>query len=168
MNLVLKISLQNITNKKPLIMKKFIYLLFILPLFFTSCSDDDDPKNETSIIPSSFQGRSNEILGHIDLLSKNITISVWDHGKIDGDIISIYVNGDVVIAQKTLDGPGNKFVVDVTLKHRGYNYMLLYAHNEGSISPNTCAVSINDGSNTREFILEANLDTNGTVDLYVD
>lgn len=149
-------------------MKKFIYLLLITPLFFTSCSDDDDPKNDSSIIPPSFQGRSNEWLGSIDLSSKNITIYVWDHGQIDGDIISIYVNGNEVIAQKTLDGPSNKFAVDVKLKYNGYNYLLLYAHNEGSIPPNTCSITINDGANSSEFTLSANLDTNGAVDLYVN
>lgn len=151
-----------------MIMKKLIFALTIM-LAFTSCTKDDEPeRNEVSIIPDSFLNRQNKYLGTVELSNREITISVWDHGQIDGDIISIYVNGKVLIAEKTLNGPIDKFVVKTTLEYNGYNYLLLFAHNEGSIPPNTASISINDGVDTREFILEANLQTNGTVDLIVD
>lgn len=148
-------------------------LLFALPvlfvLTFTSCSKDDGPtRNNESIIPDSFLDRLNEHLGTVEVGNREITISVWDHGQIDGDIISIYVNGDEIIAERTLNGPADKYVVTTTLEYNGYNYLLLYAHNEGSISPNTASLSINDGENTKEFVLEANLETNGAVDLIVN
>ena len=138
-------------------------------LLFLSCSSDDGPtRNDESIIPVDFLGRTNEVLGNVDISSRKITISVWDHGKIDGDIISVYVNGKEIITEKTLDGPLNKFVINTTLEFDGYNYLLLYAHNEGSISPNTAAISIDDGTNKRDFILRPNLSTNGAVDLIVN
>ena len=134
-----------------------------------SCSNDDGPtRNETSIIPDTFQDRDNENLGTVEVSSRDVVISVWDHGRIDGDIVSIYVNGNEIIAEKTLEGPSNMFSVNTTLEFEGYNYVLLYAHNEGSISPNTASMSIDDGIAISEFILEANLLTNGAVDLIVN
>jgi hypothetical protein len=107
-------------------------------------------------------------LGEVNVANREIAISVWDHGTIDGDIVTIYVNGNAVIAERVLEGPLNMFTVNTTLEFEGYNYMLLYAHNEGSISPNTASMSIDDGVTVNEFILEANLLTNGAVDLVVN
>lgn len=150
-------------------MKTRISIALLGVFFFVGCSSDDGPeRNEVSIIPDTFLDRDNVPLGTLQVSSREITISVWDHGTIDGDIVSIYVNGEEVIMEQTLQGPGNKFVVNTTLQFEGYNYLLLYAHNEGRISPNTASMAIDDGINVREFILEANLLTNGAVDLIVN
>lgn len=152
-------------------MKKIIIRSVIVfsILLITSCSNDDGPtRNEISIVPDTFLDRDNEILGEVNVANREIAISVWDHGTIDGDIVTIYVNGNAVIAERTLDGPFNMFTVNTTLEFEGYNYILLYAHNEGRISPNTASMSIDDGVTVNEFILEANLLTNGAVDLIVN
>lgn len=128
----------------------------------------DNDRNDNSIIPPTFNGRNNNVLGTVNLSSRNVTISVWDHGTIDGDIVSIYINGEIVIAERTLEGPQNKYSVTTTLDYNGYNYLLLYAHNEGSVSPNTCTFSIYDGVSSEEFTLESNLEENGAVDLIVN
>lgn len=151
---------------KKLVLKFVVFSIIIMSL---SCSKDDEvQRNNESIIPTSFLNRENKVLGSIEVESRDIKISVWDHGQIDGDIVSIYVNGKVVIAEKLLDGPSNKFVAQTTLEYSGYNYVLLYAHNEGRISPNTASMSIEDGKNTRKFVLRSNLETNGAVDLIVN
>lgn len=152
-------------------MKNTIFktLVVLTVLFITGCSNDDEPlRNEISIIPDTFLDRENDNLGTVEVLSREISISVWDHGRIDGDIVSIYVNGTEVIAERELEGPSNTFTVDTVLEFEGYNYLLLYAHNEGSISPNTVSMAIDDGVNVREYILEANLLTNGAIDLVVN
>lgn len=156
-------------------MKKMKYLLpfiFIFSLLIVGCEkeDDSDPEpeeievNTTSIIPSSYMGRENNYLGCIEISSRITTISVWDHGTVDGDIVSIIANGNTIIDERTLDGPSNPISVDYDFGYNGFNYVTLYAHNLGSISPNTCTISINGV----EFILEANLDANGAIDVIVE
>jgi hypothetical protein len=155
-------------------MKNLKYLfLSLLSIFIISCeeeesSSDDDNNvpvevNEISIIPSSTSGRPNNYLGCIEISSRITTIEVWDHGQIDGDIVSIIANGNVIIDQQVLDGPGNPIVTDYDFGYNGFNYVTLYAHNLGDIPPNTCTIAINGV----EFILEANLDANGSVDVIV-
>jgi hypothetical protein len=155
-------------------MLKIKYLLPILMAFtlvFTSCSEDEDTEeeeqvtvNQTSIIPSTTAGRPNNYLGCVTINSRITTIEVWDHGQIDGDVVSIYANGTTLIDQIELDGPGNSISRDYNFGFNGFNFVTLYAHNLGDIAPNTCTVSIN-GS---EFILEANLDANGAIDVIVN
>ena len=119
--------------------------------------------NTTSIIPSTNFGRPNVYLGCVEIGSRITTIKVWDHGTIDNDVVSIIANGDVIIDQKPCRGPDNPISVNYDFGYNGYNYITLYAHNEGDIPPNTCTISING----REFVLEANLQTNGSVDVIV-
>ena len=152
-------------------MKKKLVIIFTLLLVLgaVGCGKSSStPTNKQSIIPKESFGRKNEVLDTIRIKSKKINIQVWDHGQIDGDIVSIYVNDKKVIDSLTLDGPSNPFSVNVDLKFKGYNYVLLYAHNEGSVSPNTCTLKIDDGVNPKEFVLKSNLQTNGTVDLVVE
>ncbi|MGV3538374.1 MAG: hypothetical protein ACO1OQ_01095 [Rufibacter sp.] len=156
-------------------MKKNFSLLKLLAMLllafsFQSCSKEDDPEpeNEESNIPETFMGRDVDVNGTtVYVTSKNVSISVWDNGGVvDGDIVSIYVNGEKVIDQHELTR--NKHTVDVTLKYKGYNYIMLYAHNEGWSPPNTCAVEINDGEDNQTIVLDADLQTNGAANIVVE
>ena len=113
-------------------MKPFLALLVAITML--SACKKDVQRNNSSNVPSEFLGRATDIQDEIALSSRNVSISVWDHGTIDGDIVSVYVNGRKVVDEVTLDGPDNKFVVNTTLDFNGYNYILLHAHNETKTS----------------------------------
>ncbi len=121
------------------------------------------PEQKSSIVPSTFSGRSVTNQGSVTVSVKTIALYTWDSGVIDGDIVSLYLNGKIILNQYTLTGSKRK--IDVTLDYCGYNYLLLFAHNEGSISPNTAAVSLDDGSGEKSIVLSANLSTNGAYDV---
>lgn len=154
-------------------MKKSYYVLCFftaIAISFFSCEkDESDPEpepvevNEVSIIPSTSLGRPNNYLGCVEIGSRITTIEVWDHGTVDGDIVSIIANGNTIIDAETLSGPGSPILVEYDFGYNGFNYITLFAHNLGDISPNTCTISINGV----EFILEANLDANGSIDVVV-
>ncbi len=118
-------------------------------------------------VPASYSGRCNDVQGTVTVGSRDVVFQVWDDGTIDGDIISLIVDGNVVLSQFTLAGPGNKKSVNVTLSNDGYHYVILYAHNVGSISPNTAAVSIGDGVRSQTLLISANLLTNGAYNVIV-
>lgn len=116
-------------------------------------------------VPTTFAGRPVEVQGTIELSSPNVTIYVWDSGQIDGDVVSLALNNRWILQGFTLTG--NKYAIHTTLNATGYSYLLLYAHNEGTISPNTAAVSIDDGSGEQVLTLSADLATNSAVNLLV-
>ncbi|WP_298550801.1 hypothetical protein [uncultured Algibacter sp.] len=140
-------------------------LLLIATLIF-SCSEEEEPEvivNETSVIPVTDLGRTNTLLGCVEITTRDTKIEVWDHGKIDNDIVSIIANGETIINEQILDGPFNPIETNYNFDSNGFNYVTLYAHNLGDIAPNTCTIAINGV----EFILEANLDANGSIDVIV-
>lgn len=128
-----------------------LFLIVFSSMILTSCSDliesidDLFNKNKTSIIPTSYDGRPVNRLGEIHSSTRKVTFYVWDSGAIDGDIITLVFNGNVIIPKSTLRGPGDKISAEVTLT-KGYNYVLLFAHNVGSIPPNTAALSFKDSN----------------------
>ena len=146
-------------------LKLFFPIVLLLSTILISCKKDDPEVviNKTSIIPATNFDRPNVHLGCVEISSRTTTIKAWDHEAIDGDIVSIIANGNVIIDKHTLDGPGNKISVDYEFDYNGFNYITLFAHNEGDRPPNTCAISINGV----EYILEANLLTNGSIDIIV-
>lgn len=144
---------------------KLTLLLLTCILSFIGCEDNEPDVlvNSSSIIPSTTEGRTNVNQGCVETDSRIITVSLWDHGTVDGDIVSLFINDRKVVNEITLDGPNNKYNIDLTLENNGYNYISLYAHNLGDISPNTAAISING----EEFSLESNLNRNGAFDVIV-
>src|SRR3989339_991542 len=107
-------------------------LLFLLH-WLQGCGGDmpaytgTEPMTEytTSQIPADTYSRPNSNLGCYEVSDAQLTIYTWDHGAVDGDIVTIIVNGSEVISYYTLAGPDSKASVTVTLTNVGYNYVLL-------------------------------------------
>lgn len=111
------------------------------------------PVQETS----KFEKRDEDVQNTITIRSKNIKLSFWDDQKIDGDIISVNINGEWVVEE--LELAQEPMVIDINLKGEN-DSLIIYAHNEGSISPNTVALSIFDGYIERRMTLKSDLKTN--------
>ena len=121
--------------------------------------------NEDPNVPTSYSGRPVDVQGTVYVESRSVTFYVWDSGTIDDDNVTLVVNGTTILSNYTLTG--DKKAVSTTLSNYGYNYILLYANNEGTIPPNTCAISIDDGYSEQTLTLSANLSTNGAYNIYV-
>lgn len=92
-----------------------------------------------------------------------LSISVYDHKKDDGDIISLYYNGTWLLEKLEIDHSDH--IVDVFLDENeaASNYLLLYAHNLGEHPPNTVAVIIDDGYKRQRFILNADMNESDVI-----
>jgi len=92
----------------------------------------------------------------ITLLDKSFTIKVYDHKKIDGDIISLAYNGAWLLREHLMasEPVAKKLEFNPVL---GENYLLLNAKNLGREPPNTAAIIIESGGQTQKVILNANL-----------
>jgi len=77
-------------------------------------------------------------LEDITVDSRTVTLTIWDHGAEDGDIVSIFIN-DHKLGQGKITKAGARFTLNL---NPGPNTLRVLAHNEGTSSPNTAAVSI--------------------------
>jgi len=99
----------------------------------------------------------------IEVQSKTISITVYDHQKDDGDIISLNYNGNYILEKFTLKNEKHKVDVVLDADKAVLNYLILYAHNLGEVSPNTVAVIVDDGVTRQRFILNADMNTSDVI-----
>ena len=102
-----------------------------------------------------FDGRTITYVKELEVNSKIVQINLWDHGRQDGDIVSIYLNGIAIVSQYTLTYQKKGF--ELNLDTAKPNDLFLYAHNLGRFPPNTVSIEIIDGGNSENIILNSDL-----------
>ena len=102
-----------------------------------------------------FNGRNISYTKELVFNSNKLKVSIWDHGRQDGDIVSIYLNGNAVISKHSLTYLKNDF--EIQLDPNTSNDLFLYAHNLGTAPPNTVAIEISDGTLSENIILNSDL-----------
>ena len=113
------------------------------------------PTEKTREPIAQFDGRNISYVEEVVFDNEDITIEVWDHGRQDDDIVSIYLNGKTVISKHLLTYQRNR--VTCTLDKGKPNDLFLYAHNLGKSPPNTVSIEIADGSTSKKIILNSDL-----------
>ena len=111
---------------------------------------DDKP-----LVREVFDGRNLNYIDEIKVYSENIKINLRDHGRADGDIVSIYLNGEAIVSKHLLTYRNRTF--DVKLDATKPNDLFLYAHNLGKSPPNTVAIEIKDGAVSEKIILNSDM-----------
>ncbi|WP_430906875.1 hypothetical protein [Maribacter sp. 2-571] len=116
-------------------------------------SESADPKEPT--VRHSFDGRRISYVDELNVQSDHITIDLWDHGRKDNDIVSIYLNGEAVVYQYHLTYYKKTF--EITLDPSKPNDLFLYAHNLGKYPPNTVSMELNDTHISKKIVLNSDL-----------
>jgi hypothetical protein len=113
------------------------------------------PSETKPLNRETFEGRKISYTKELKFDSEDITIKIWDHGRQDGDIVSIYLNGISVVSKYYLTYQKKEF--NVKLNPNRSNDLFLYAHNLGDSPPNTVSIEITDGKKSENIILNSDL-----------
>jgi len=121
-------------------------------------------KKDEPIIASSlkFEERVNTVLKTIAIKNKTFTVDFYDNGEIDGDSISVFYNGKLVLSHKMLSYKAITLTLTID-PDREVNELVMYADNLGEIPPNTALMIVHDGDNRYEQRIESDLGRNGTI-----
>jgi hypothetical protein len=124
--------------------------------------DETAPNNSlwlSESVPFSFDNKKvnselakKEIASSVSFTVSNdtATLEIWDHKDIDGDIVSVYVNG--IIEQDDIELSGKKTIIKVPLSELS-NEITIVAESEGSHPP--CTVRARIVEINQEFTLDA-------------
>lgn len=114
------------------------------------------------LLIKSFESRKKNIVQDVDIMSDSIRVSFYDNGEIDGDSISVFLNGQPVLVNEGLSARAITLylALDPT---KEYNEISMFAENLGLYPPNTAIMIISDGINTFEVFLSSSLNLNSTV-----
>ncbi len=110
---------------------------------------------EETPVRNTFEGRKITYIKEMNVNNADISISLWDHGRKDGDVVSIYLNGVAVVSNYALTYQKQKF--DIQLDASKPNDLFLYAHNLGKYPPNTVSIEIKDKIDSENIVLNSDL-----------
>jgi hypothetical protein len=102
------------------------------------------------------------VLKTIETTSDSLILSFYDNGVVDGDMISVYVNGQNVISNARL----TEVALKKTVNLKGMSDLIeikLVAENLGSLPPNTGLLIVQDGLDKHTVNFSADLQTNATI-----
>ena len=118
------------------------------------------------IKPLALQTRKIEVQKTESVSEKRIQISVWDNEQIDGDKISLSLNGKWIIRNHELTK--DKYIINIELLENQINQLVFVAENLGEIPPNTTALNINYKGYSKTHIMRSNMEKSGSINLYLD
>lgn len=111
-----------------------------------------------------FTNRKKVITHIVEVESDSIRVDVYDNGEIDGDIISLFYNDQLILSNQKLTHRSIRMnlVLDPSKES---NEISMFAENLGLIPPNTALMLINDGINKFEIPVSSTLEKNATISI---
>ncbi len=145
----------------------FAALLNVANAFISNGNfNNNSPRNNfnptTPTRNSSFNDRAITVQKYMMVSNSTITINLWDYGQVDGDRISLYLNGMPVLENFTLEKNKKQIVVKLSPDS---NVLVMHALNLGSVPPNTASLNINDGINSQDINLGSDLKKSGALEI---
>lgn len=126
-------------------------------------SPERPPLKKDSVgIVKKMQSRKNTALKPLLVNSKSITLKLYDNATVDGDSISIFYNGKLLLSHKKL----TEKAIEIPLmldEHADRHEITLFAENLGSIPPNTALVVITADGKRYELFASASLTENAVI-----
>ena len=116
------------------------------------------------VTESEFTKRENVITQELEFDSDSLRIDLYDNGEIDGDMISLFYNRQLVLNNQKLTHKSIR--IDLVLdKTQVNNEISMFAENLGLIPPNTALMTITDGKNKYQVRISSSLEKNATIRL---
>jgi hypothetical protein len=116
--------------------------------------------NVPAVLP--YEQRRNHLMQTLDVTADSLLLSFYDNGVIDGDSITVYLNGVNIISHNRLTAVASKKTIDIS-KLGDRIELLVVADNLGTIPPNTGLVVVRDGDNVYQVNFTADMQTNASL-----
>ena len=118
--------------------------------------------DNTQLAVPSFEKRNNTIIKTIEVENVSVKVDLYDNGEIDGDSISLFYNGKLLLSHKRLSDKPITLNINVD-NDKSINELVMYAENLGSIPPNTALMIVTDGPKRYEVRITSDLQKSGTI-----
>lgn len=113
-------------------------------------------------LPSIVAERKNETIQELYFKNDSLVLSLYDNGIVDGDTVSVFVNGENVIAKQKLKEAATKKTIYISPGTDAVQ-LVLFADNLGSIPPNTGLLTVRDGDDVYQVRFSADLQKNASI-----
>lgn len=112
----------------------------------------DSVKESVQLPADTTTQRKIDVKYKLNVDSDELVLKIWDNDLVDGDIISLQLNGNWILKEHLVTKGKKKLKIRLTQK---INTLVLYAENLGSKPPNTAAIMVCDGKTEHKIILQS-------------
>lgn len=107
--------------------------------------------------------RKVEVIDDITVYSDSLVFSLYDNGEVDGDTVSVVLNGKTIMSKLRLSTRAQTQTIYLTPELGDTLQIIMYAENMGLYPPNTGLLIIQDGSRRREVRFSGDLSRNAAI-----
>ena len=115
-------------------------------------------------INEDFKKRKQIVSKQIEVSSDSLRLSFYDNAEVDGDSISVFLNGKLVMAHQALSERAFNVYLELDTS-KEINEVSMFAENLGRYPPNTALMVISDGDKRYETFLSSDFKGNATIRL---
>ena len=124
------------------------------------------PASPKIIAPAAeISSRKTDVIRTIDFKSDSLTLVLYDNGIVDGDTVSVVLNGEVIIPKQRLEEQAYRKVIKIPPGSDDSLQLVIYAENLGTIPPNSGLLIVEDGADRYEIGFEGDLKKSSAVRL---
>ena len=120
------------------------------------------PEAELVTIAAVISGRKSEFTQAVNFKSDSLVLSLYDNGEIDGDTVSVYLNGEVIMARQGLKASAIKKTIYITKENEDFT-LVLFADNLGKYPPNTGLLVVHDGDDVYNLRFSSDFQKNAGI-----
>src|SRR5579871_6443765 len=107
--------------------------------------------------------RKTSVVRTVFFAADSLVLSLYDNGIVDGDTVSIVLNGRVILANQGLTTKAIRYVVYTTPELGDSLLFTMVAENLGSSPPNTGLLIVEDGDNRNEITFSGDMQMSSAI-----
>ncbi|MGI8583821.1 MAG: hypothetical protein ACR2KX_16610 [Chitinophagaceae bacterium] len=123
------------------------------------------PEPVSNIGAAQLAKRKIETIRSVFVKSDSLVLSLFDNGEVDGDTVSVLLNGKVIISKQGLNTNAIKKTIYFTPDLGDSLQVIMYAENLGKIPPNTGLLILQGGDDRYEIRFAGDLQKNSAITL---
>ena len=121
------------------------------------------PEVDITLKAVSIAGRKSEFSQVVNFKSDSLQISLYDNGEIDGDTVSVFMNGEVLLSQQGLKASAIKKTIYLTPGQNDEFTLVMFAESLGKYPPNTGLLVIRDGNDVYNLRFSSDFQKNAGI-----
>ena len=132
------------------------------PLTATATPEIKKPEVDITIKAATISGRKSEFTQVVNFKSDSLQLSLFDNGEIDGDTVSVFMNGEVLMAKQGLKASAIKKTIYIAPGNEDFT-LVLFAENLGKYPPNTGLLVVRDGDDVYNLRFSSDFQKNAGI-----
>ncbi len=134
-----------------------------IPELIQQKNESINPEIKVAAAAAELASRKIETIKTVEIKQDSLLLALYDNGEIDGDTVSVLLNGKVIMPRQGLMARAINKTIYLTPEMGDSITLIMYAENLGSIPPNTGLLVVHDGDDVYEIRFSGDLQKSSAI-----